>query len=64
MSNPNSKHESSARSRTSPVATGSAVSVARRTSGQKHGPVTRLMSPSDLGQFLKPFVFLVFVQGT
>lgn len=23
-----------------------------------HGPITRLMSPSDLGQLLKPFVFL------
>ncbi|TPG92142.1 pirin family protein [Pseudomonas caspiana] len=23
-----------------------------------HGPITRLMSPSDLGQILKPFVFL------
>jgi redox-sensitive bicupin YhaK (pirin superfamily) len=29
-----------------------------RTSGSKHGPITRLMSPSDLGQQLKPFVFL------
>jgi redox-sensitive bicupin YhaK (pirin superfamily) len=58
MLNPQSKRESAARSQTSPAATGSAVSVARRTSGQKHGPVIRLMSPSDLGQFLKPFVFL------
>src|ERR1700694_6110449 len=29
-----------------------------RTSGQTHGPITRLMSPSDLGGILKPFVFL------
>src|SRR5438309_6892834 len=29
-----------------------------RTSGQTHGPITRLMSPSDLGELLKPFVFL------
>jgi hypothetical protein len=28
------------------------------TRGQRHGPITRLMSPSDLGQSLKPFVFL------
>lgn len=28
----------------------------RGTAG--HGPITRLMSPSDLGQMLKPFVFL------
>jgi len=32
--------------------------IARRTRGQTHGPVTRLMSPSDFGQLLKPFVFL------
>ncbi|CAN7619553.1 pirin family protein [Caulobacter sp. LjRoot300] len=29
-----------------------------RTRGQGHGPITRLMSPGDLGQTLKPFVFL------
>jgi redox-sensitive bicupin YhaK (pirin superfamily) len=32
--------------------------VAHRTAGHRHGPVTRLMSPGDLGQMLKPFVFL------
>ncbi|MDB6111797.1 MAG: Pirin-like protein [Pedosphaera sp.] len=32
--------------------------IAQRTRGRKHGPVTRLMSPSDLGALLKPFVFL------
>jgi hypothetical protein len=32
--------------------------IARRTRGRKHGPTTRLMSPSDLGELLKPFVFL------
>jgi len=32
--------------------------IARRTRGRKHGPITRLMSPSDLGALLKPFVFL------
>lgn len=32
--------------------------IARHTSGHRHGPVTRLMSPGDLGQRLKPFVFL------
>ena len=26
--------------------------------GRKRGPITRLMSPSDLGEMLKPFVFL------
>jgi redox-sensitive bicupin YhaK (pirin superfamily) len=32
--------------------------IARRTRGQSHGPITRLMSPSDFGRILKPFVFL------
>src|SRR5580692_9261204 len=32
--------------------------IARRTRGQSHGPITRLMSPSDFGRLLKPFVFL------
>jgi redox-sensitive bicupin YhaK (pirin superfamily) len=32
--------------------------IIRRTRGNHHGPVTRLMSPSDLCQILKPFVFL------
>jgi redox-sensitive bicupin YhaK (pirin superfamily) len=32
--------------------------IARRTGGHASGPITRLMSPSDLGQLLKPFVFL------
>jgi len=32
--------------------------IVRRTRGRSHGPITRLMSPSDLGQVLKPFVFL------
>ena len=29
-----------------------------RTRGSSHGPIARLMSPSDLGERLKPFVFL------
>jgi redox-sensitive bicupin YhaK (pirin superfamily) len=32
--------------------------VVHRTRGRKHGPVTRLVSPSDLGELLRPFVFL------
>jgi redox-sensitive bicupin YhaK (pirin superfamily) len=32
--------------------------IVRRTRGNRHGPITRLMSPGDLGQVLKPFVFL------
>jgi redox-sensitive bicupin YhaK (pirin superfamily) len=37
--------------------------IARRTRGQSHGPVTRLMSPSDFGRLLKPFVFLDLVDN-
>jgi redox-sensitive bicupin YhaK (pirin superfamily) len=29
-----------------------------RTRGHKRGPITRLVSPSDLGEVMKPFVFL------
>jgi len=29
-----------------------------RTRGHSHGPINRLMSPGDLGEHLKPFVFL------
>jgi len=32
--------------------------IVHRTRGNRHGPITRLMSPSDLGQVAKPFVFL------
>jgi len=32
--------------------------VVHRTSGISHGPITRLFSPGDLGELLKPFVFL------
>src|SRR2546421_6391929 len=37
--------------------------IARRTRGQSHGPITRLMSPSDFGSLLKPFVFLDLVDN-
>jgi len=32
--------------------------VVYRTKGHPSGPITRLMSPSDLGELIKPFVFL------
>ena len=35
-----------------------ARAIVQRTRGLRHGPITRLMSPSDLGEILKPFVFL------
>jgi redox-sensitive bicupin YhaK (pirin superfamily) len=32
--------------------------VTHRTRGSAHGPVTRLVSPSHVGELIKPFVFL------
>ena len=32
--------------------------IVHRTRGETHGPITRLVSPSDLGEIIKPFVFL------
>ena len=41
-----------------PEATYATRAIVHRTRGQRHGPITRLMSPGDLGERLKPFVFL------
>jgi hypothetical protein len=35
-----------------------ARAIVQRTRGRTLGPATRLMSPSELGEMLKPFVFL------
>jgi redox-sensitive bicupin YhaK (pirin superfamily) len=32
--------------------------IAYRTRGRSHGPIARLVSPSDVGELIKPFVFL------
>src|SRR5258706_8863568 len=32
--------------------------IALRTRGRSHGPLTRLVSPGDIGERIKPFVFL------
>jgi redox-sensitive bicupin YhaK (pirin superfamily) len=32
--------------------------IALTTRGHRHGPITRLVSPSDIGELIKPFVFL------
>ena len=34
--------------------------VTARVRGETHGPITRLISPHDLGERLKPFIFLDF----
>lgn len=35
-----------------------ARTIKLRTRGHQHGPIVRLVSPSDLGELIKPFVFL------
>jgi redox-sensitive bicupin YhaK (pirin superfamily) len=40
------------------IAPSPARAIVRRTRGRTQGPATRLMSPSDFGEILKPFVFL------
>src|SRR4051812_14227081 len=32
--------------------------IVRRIAGNRRGPITRLVSPSDIGELIKPFVFL------
>lgn len=38
--------------------------IIMRTAGRQHGPVKRLVSPSDLGEILKPFVFLDYFDSS
>jgi redox-sensitive bicupin YhaK (pirin superfamily) len=37
--------------------------IALRTRGHSHGPITRLVSPGDLGHRIKPFVFLDYFEA-
>ncbi len=36
--------------------------IVQRTRGNSHGPITRLVSPSDVGELIKPFVFLDYFE--
>src|SRR2546423_4157923 len=36
--------------------------IVHRTRGHSQGPITRLVSPSDVGQLIKPFVFLDYFE--
>src|SRR5688572_3906538 len=36
--------------------------IAHRTTGHRQGPITRLMSPGDFGELVKPFVFLDYFE--
>ena len=38
--------------------TASPRAIVHHTRGSTHGPITRLVSPGDLGEVLKPFIFL------
>jgi redox-sensitive bicupin YhaK (pirin superfamily) len=38
-------------------------SIVLRTRGHAHGAVTRLVSPDDIGQMIKPFVFLDYFEA-
>ena len=42
----------------SPALPKDARQIIFRSAGRRHGPVTRLVSPSDVGEMIKPFVFL------
>jgi redox-sensitive bicupin YhaK (pirin superfamily) len=37
--------------------------IVTRTRGRTHGPITRLVSPSDIGELIKPFVFLDYFEA-
>jgi redox-sensitive bicupin YhaK (pirin superfamily) len=41
----------------------SSRSIVQRTRGHAHGAVTRLVSPGDIGQVIKPFVFLDYFEA-
>lgn len=41
-----------------PVVATASRAIAYRTRGSMHGPITRLVSPGDVGEWIKPFVFL------
>ena len=43
---------------------GAGRTIVTRTAGRRHGPVKRLVSPSDLGGMLKPFVFLDYFDSS
>lgn len=38
-------------------------SIVVRTRGYSHGPITRLISPGDVGEIVKPFVFLDYFEA-
>jgi redox-sensitive bicupin YhaK (pirin superfamily) len=51
-------HRFSVENSPEPVVSAGARGIALTTRGRRHGPITRLVSPSDIGELIKPFVFL------
>ena len=45
-------------SRFSPDASAAPRRIAHHVHGRQHGPIQRLVRPSDIGELIKPFVFL------
>src|SRR3989449_3174558 len=60
------KFETEATLMNMPLAKAAAEARARRvtyrTRGHSQGPITRLVSPSDVGELIKPFVFLDYFE--
>ena len=48
--------------RTAPIIEARERRIAFVTRGRTHGPITRLVSPSDIGELIKPFVFLDYAE--
>jgi len=48
--------------RIAPVITLRERPIVQVTSGRRHGPITRLASPGDIGELIKPFVFLDYAE--
>jgi len=47
-----------------PTISAPARDIVLRTSGRRHGSIVRLVSPSDVGELIKPFVFLDHAEVT
>jgi len=46
-----------------PVSSSPPTNIVFKTHGKRHGPITRLVSPGDVGQLIKPFVFLDYIEA-
>ncbi|MEH2461590.1 pirin family protein [Nostoc sp.] len=44
------------------ISNDSSRKIIHRTKGHRSGPITRLVSPSDVGELIKPFVFLDYFE--